>query len=133
MVFLDGFRGVGHTLGAATHGRPLLSSLLCCAFSGGAYNLDNLSVANVWRVGQLMDNREAAAALRESIRVNGRAQAASDEEGDSEEEGGETPAPVKVINLVTRGKVQKQRKKRVALPATTLGCLLVRVRTRAPA
>lgn len=43
-----------------------------------------------------MDNREAAAALRESIRVNGRAQAASDDEGDSEEEGDETPPPVKV-------------------------------------
>lgn len=46
---------------------------------------------------QLIDNREAAAALRESIRVNGNAQAASDdEEGDSGEEGDETPPPIKV-------------------------------------
>ena len=50
-----------------------------------------------------MDNREAAAALRESIRVNGRAQAASDEEGDTEEEGDETPPPVKVIRRAKCG------------------------------
>lgn len=49
-----------------------------------------------------MDNREAAAALRESIRVNGRAQAASYEEGDSEEEGDETLPPVKVNHRGTR-------------------------------
>lgn len=45
---------------------------------------------------QLMDNREAAAALRESIRVNGKAQAASDEEGDSGEEEEDAPPPIKV-------------------------------------
>lgn len=46
---------------------------------------------------QLMDNREAAAALRESIRVNGKAEAASDEEGDSGEEGEDAPPPIKVL------------------------------------
>lgn len=43
-----------------------------------------------------MDNREAAAVLRESIRVNGTAQAASDEEGDSGDEGDGAPPPIKV-------------------------------------
>lgn len=37
-----------------------------------------------------MDNREAAAALRESVRVNGRAEAASDDDSDAERD---EPAP----------------------------------------
>lgn len=41
-----------------------------------------------------MDKREAAAALRESVRVNGKAQAGSDD--DSDLEGDKPPAPIKV-------------------------------------
>lgn len=48
-----------------------------------------------------MDNREAAAALRESIRVNGKAQAAPDEDGDSDDEGDETSPPIKVQQSMT--------------------------------
>lgn len=49
-----------------------------------------------------MDNREAAAALRESIRVNGRAQAASDDDDDSGDDGDEAPPPIKVGVLYNR-------------------------------
>ena len=41
-----------------------------------------------------MDKREEAAALRESVRVNGKAQAGSDD--DSDMEGDKPPAPIKV-------------------------------------
>lgn len=41
-----------------------------------------------------MDKREAAAALREEVRVNGRAAAASDD--DSDEERGQTAPTIKV-------------------------------------
>lgn len=41
-----------------------------------------------------MDKREEAAALRESVRVNGKAEAGSDD--DSDFEGEKTPPPMKV-------------------------------------
>ncbi|CAM9488152.1 unnamed protein product, partial [Ectocarpus sp. 12 AP-2014] len=68
-----------------------------------------------------MDNREAAAALRESIRVNGKAQTASDEDGDSHGEGDETPPPIKVDWKPT-GKGSRSGKSR-AIPSLFRLCL----------
>lgn len=56
-----------------------------------------------------MDKREEAAALRESLRLNGKAQAGSDD--DSDLEGDKPPAPIKVRNgavvTVRCGSVQR--------------------------
>ena len=48
-----------------------------------------------------MDKREEAAALRESVRVHGKAQAGSDD--DSDPEGEKTPPPIKVCCSPLRG------------------------------
>eukprot|EP00904_Undaria_pinnatifida_P005750 jgi/Undpi1/2304/HiC_scaffold_13.g05688.m1 len=68
---------------------------------------------------RLMDKREEAAALRESVRVHGKAQARSDD--DSDPEGEKTPPPIKV-EWTPRGRGSRSGKSN-AIPSLFQHCL----------